>query len=85
MALGQQRHAARGRLYGGKRGDDELHTIEVPPGEAGGWRVEQEFTNAIRGLEPVTHTPFATGVKYMEFTEAVARSLASGAAISLPL
>jgi hypothetical protein len=76
---------ADGRLYGGQRGDTDLYEIEVPLAEVGGWRVEQEFINAIRGLEPVSHTPFATGVKYMEFTEAVARSLASGAAISLPL
>jgi predicted dehydrogenase len=40
--------------------------------------VEAEFINAIRGLEPVTHTTFAEGVKYMEFTEAVARSMAEG-------
>ena len=73
------------RLYGGRRGDEALHEIPIPPEEEGGWRVEQEFINAIRGLEPVTHTPFAVGVKYMEFTEAVARSIAEGKAISLPL
>jgi len=41
--------------------------------------------NAIRGLEPITHTTFADGVKYMEFTEGVARSVASREAVSLPL
>ena len=45
-----------------------------PPHEAGGWRVEDEFISAIRGQEEITHTDFATGVKYMEFTEAVYRS-----------
>jgi hypothetical protein len=47
--------------------------------------VEQEFVNAIRGQEPITHTSFEDGMKYMEFTEAVARSMASGAAVALPL
>jgi predicted dehydrogenase len=74
-----------GRLYGGRRGDAELREIAIPPEQAGGWRVEQEFVGAIRGQEPVTHTSFEDGVKYMEFTEAVARAMASGAAIGLPL
>ena len=30
-------------------------------------------------------TDFATGVEYMEFSEAVARSMQSGAAVALPL
>jgi hypothetical protein len=74
-----------GKLYGGRRDDEALHEIAIPPEEKGGWRVEQEFVNAIRGLEPVTRTPFVVGVKYMEFTEAVARSMAKGKTISLPL
>jgi predicted dehydrogenase len=74
-----------GKLYGGQRGDSELKPIVIPPDQAGGWRVEQEFVNAIRGQETITHTSFEDGVKYMEFTEAVARSMASGAAVALPL
>lgn len=72
-------------LYGGKRGDSALQEIPIPGHEAGGWRVEEEFVNAIRGEEQITHTPPATGVKYMEFTEAVTRSLQTGQAIALPL
>ena len=72
-------------LTGGRRGDDSLSEIEVPAHEAGGWRVEDEFISAIRGQEEITHTDFATGVKYMEFTEAVYRSRTSGAAVNLPL
>ena len=41
--------------------------------------------NAIRGEEIITHTDFETGVKYMEFTEAVTLSMQSGTAITLPL
>lgn len=71
------------KLYGGKRGDSGLSEIEIPLSEAGAWRVEEEFVNAIRGLEPITHTDFLTGVKYMEFTEAVNISLAKGRGVAL--
>jgi predicted dehydrogenase len=74
-----------GKLYGGQRGDSELKEINIPADQAGGWRVEEEFVNAIRGQETITHTSFEDGVKYMEFTEAVARSMAAGASIALPL
>lgn len=73
------------RLYGGRRGDAGLREIEIPEHERGGWRVEEEFVNAIRGLEPVTHTSFEDGVKYMEFTEAALRSAAEGRTYALPL
>jgi predicted dehydrogenase len=73
------------RLYGGQRGDETLQEIAIAPELAGGWRVEEEFVNAIRGREPVTHTAFEDGVKYMEFTEAALRSVAVGRAIPLPL
>ena len=71
------------RVLGGKRGDEELS--ELPIVNRGKWRVEEEFINAVRGIEPVTHTPFDIGVQYMEFTEAVTRSAQTGKAISLPL
>lgn len=61
-------------LLGARRGDRDLSPIEVPVDKAGGWRVEEEFIQAIRGEEQVRFTDFATGVRYMEFTEAVARS-----------
>lgn len=73
------------RLFGARRGEAALSEIAIPDDQAGGWRVEEEFISAIRGQEPVTHTTFEDGVKYMEFTEAVSRSLASGQAITLPL
>lgn len=74
-----------GKLYGGQRGDDQLAEIDIPDDESQGWRVEEEFVNAIRGVETITHTAFADGVAYMEFTEAVHRSMASRCAVSLPL
>ncbi|MEZ4675506.1 MAG: Gfo/Idh/MocA family oxidoreductase [Caldilineaceae bacterium] len=76
---------AGNKLYGGRRGEDALAEIAIPDSEAGGWRVEEEFINAIRGQEEITHTSFEDGVKYMEFTEAVTRSMQSGCAVPLPL
>ena len=73
------------KLLGGKAGDKELREIAIPPEKAGKWRVEEEFVNAVRGLEKITHTNFEDGVKYMEFTEAVHRSAESGRAVALPL
>jgi predicted dehydrogenase len=73
------------KLYGGRKGDQFLREIEIPPNEEGGWRVEEEFINAIRGEEPVTCTTFAMGVQYMEFTEACARSMLEERTIALPL
>lgn len=73
------------RLLGARRGDAQLREIPIPPAEEMGWRVEAEFIAAIRGAETVEFTTFATGVRYMEFTEAVARSAATGQAVTLPL
>jgi predicted dehydrogenase len=69
----------------GKRGDKELKDYPTSPSKQGKWRVEEEFVNAIRGVEKVTHTTFEDGVKYMEFTEAVTRSAQSGMAVGLRL
>ena len=71
-------------LRGGRRGDDELAEIDIPVENQGGWRVEEEFINAIRGLEPVTHTNFLDGVRYMEFADAVTLSMQSGERVTLP-
>jgi predicted dehydrogenase len=70
-----------GQLLGAQQDDDSLQPIATPPGEAGSWRVEEEFVNAIRGKEIITHTDFETGVKYMAFTEAVSRSMAERRAV----
>ena len=72
-------------LWAGRRQDDELHRVEIDPKKRGSWRVEEEFVNAIRGKESVTHTDFVTGVKYMEWTDAVARSSRTGTTVHLPL
>ena len=72
-------------LYGGTRDDGEMAEIEIPAENQGDWRVEEEFINAIRGVEEITHTNFADGVRYMEFTEAVTISAQTGEKVHLPL
>lgn len=62
-----------------------LPEIPIPPEKAGGWRVEADFVDAIRQGTPIRFTDFATGVQYMEFTEAVARSAEEETAVGLPL
>ena len=52
-------------LYGGRKGDGELSEMLISAEKRGGWRVEEEFISAIRGLEPVTHTNFEDGVRYI--------------------
>lgn len=80
------------RLWGATRGAGrslvpfaDLEEIPIPPEKARSWRVEAEFVDAIRTGSPIRFTDFATGVAYMEFTEAVARSAQRGEAVDLPL
>jgi predicted dehydrogenase len=72
-------------IFVGRRGDRELAAYPNPPEAQARHRVEEEFVNAIRGLEQVKMNTFEIGVRYMEWTEAIYRSADSGAAVSLPL
>jgi predicted dehydrogenase len=65
--------------------EEKLEEILIPPSKARNWRVEADFVDAIRHQSPIQFTDFATGVAYMEFTEAVARSAQRGQAVNLPL
>jgi predicted dehydrogenase len=78
------------RILGASRGDmpgkaSDLQEIPISAEKAGSWQVEADFVKSIREGTPVRFTDFATGVKYMEFTEAVALSASSGEAVDLPL
>ena len=66
-------------------GDEDYQPLELPAHPRNGWQVEEDFVDAIRDGRPVTHTNFADGVKYMEFTEAVQISMAEGRRVDLPL
>ena len=45
--------------------------VAIAPEKRGAWRVEADFIASIREGRPAHLTDFATGVKYMQFTEAV--------------
>jgi predicted dehydrogenase len=76
---------AEQRILVGKRGDQALAELPNPREQQAFHRVEEEFVNAIRGRERVTMNTFEIGMRYMEWTEAIYRSAASGAAVTLPL
>jgi predicted dehydrogenase len=71
------------RLSGGRRGESALREIPIPPQTRIGWRVEEEFVNAIRGREKIARTGFEDGVRYMEFTDAVTRSATTGQTVEV--
>jgi predicted dehydrogenase len=71
------------RLSGGRRGEGALKELPVAPKTRIGWRVEEEFVNAIRGREKISRTGFEDGVRYMEFTDAVTRSATTGQTVEV--
>lgn len=73
------------KIYAARGSEPELREIPIPEHKARTWRVEADFIDSIRDAKPVEFTDFATGVSYMEFTEAVARSAQTGAAVKLPI
>jgi predicted dehydrogenase len=75
----------RDEIRGAQRREEGLRVLPIPESMRGGWRVEADFIAAIRGERPVTHTDFRTGVRYMQFTEAVARSSRHQVPVTLPL
>ncbi|HVA86281.1 MAG TPA: Gfo/Idh/MocA family oxidoreductase [Candidatus Saccharimonadales bacterium] len=72
-----------GRLEIATAAAPEYRAVEIPPNERGEWRVEAEFIGAIRGQNEVRLTDFATGVRYMAFTDAVHEAAATGARVAL--
>ena len=77
--------ASPGGVFIAGEGDDEYQALDLPEHPRNGWEVEEDFVAAIREGKSVTHTSFADGVKYMEFTEAVQISIAEGRRVELPL
>lgn len=62
------------RVYVGRANDKALYEMTIPEEDRGKWQVEEDFIASIREGKPVTLTDFKTGLKYMEFVEAVSRS-----------
>lgn len=73
------------KLLGMRRGEDSFSEIKIPLEKEYAWRVEEEFIGAIRGEEVVQFTDFETGVRYMEFTQAVAKSAETRRAMDLTI
>ena len=71
-------------IKGARAGEKGLQPIPIPPELAREWTVEADFIAGIReGKKP--SPSFEDGVKYMEFTEAVFRSVERGSVVTLPL
>jgi hypothetical protein len=73
------------KIFVGRSDDRELNELANPAEQQAKHRAEEEFVNAIRDMEKVQLNAFETGVRYMDFAEAVHRSAASGSAVNLPL
>ena len=74
-----------GKLSIAKNPGEALQEVSIPAGQAGQWRVEEEFINTIRGLEKIEYTTFTTGVEYMKFIQAVNDSFNNnGERITIP-
>lgn len=56
-------------------GGGPFRELPVSAAERRGWRVEADFIDSIRSRTPVRFTDPITGLRYMSFTDAVARSL----------
>jgi predicted dehydrogenase len=71
-------------ILGARRGDQELKPLAIPHDLVGAWTVEKDFIEAVlTGGHP--EPSFETGVKYLEFTEALNLSARGGHAVELPL
>ncbi len=74
----------RDEILGARRGEKQLRKLEIPPEFESAWTVEKDFIEAVlKGGRP--EPSFETGVKYLEFTEAVNLSARGGHAVELPL
>ena len=75
---------SRDEILGARRGEKELQSLKIPPEMQDSWSVEKDFIEAV--VKKTRPEPsFETGVKYMEFTEAVNLSARGGHAVELPL
>jgi len=71
------------RLAFAPAGGTGFEEIPVPDAERWTWRVEAEFIGAVRGTEEMHLTDFATGVRYMAFTDAVHEADRTGCRVRL--
>ncbi|MEX2431497.1 MAG: Gfo/Idh/MocA family oxidoreductase [Dehalococcoidia bacterium] len=72
-------------LLGGRKGDKELSSLEVPAEFKDAWTVERDFVRLVRDEIPEMFLTFEDGVKNMEYLEACHRSANEGRWVSMPL
>lgn len=72
------------KIYIGKNSDSGLHELVLQPEEERQWTAEVDFIQAIREGRRTVEPTFWDGLKYMEMTEAIFRSIETGKAIDLP-
>jgi predicted dehydrogenase len=71
-------------IQGATAGDERLRPIPIPSEEERFQDTDAQFVQAILERSPVS-PDFEEGLRYMEFCEAVALSVKTGAAVTLPL
>jgi predicted dehydrogenase len=69
----------------GKNSDSALTELKLKPEEERRWTAEADFIAAVRAGSRDVEPSFTDGLKYMEMTEAIFRSIESGKTVSLPL
>ena len=74
---------AGARLNLAPAGAATFEEVAIPDAERWTWRVEADFVGSILDGDPVRLTDFATGVRYMEFTDAVHEAAATGHRVAL--
>jgi len=71
-------------ILAGTSADAELRHVPILPEEAREWTVEADFVAAVRSGQSSAEPSFWDGLKYIEMTEALARSAVTGRAVDLP-
>lgn len=71
------------QVFMGRMQDKEMKPIPLQGILGPGWRVEEEFVQAIRGEEAIKYTTFETGLAYMKFTDAVWKSMQQSQEINI--
>ena len=71
-------------ILAGTAGEEDLRDVPIPPDEAREWTVEADFIAGVREAKRSVEPTFWDGLKYMEMTEAIFRSVETGGAVDLP-
>ncbi len=72
-------------ILAGQTGDKALKPVPIPADERREWTAEVDFIEAIRAGRRTVEPSFTDGLRYMETTEAIFRSIESGKTVELPL